>query len=134
MRSDLIFFDTFAESKKGVYRGFIYLILFTVINILWFNLTKDVIYSDLKVDYTKFIPSFFVTGILIGSALGVHLPSSPEKASLYGMLVGLVIYTISNLLLYNFQEKWTFCPMLIDILYGVISTSFIALIGYYIIF
>ena len=79
MRTELVFFDTIKESKKGFIRS---LIAFT------FLAFYDTLF------YQKINMKFLVTWLLLCSSIGVMLPKTTEEASTLGFLIGTVVYGI----------------------------------------
>ena len=64
------------------------------------------------------------------SALGVHNPDSFIKAIVYGGLLGFVIYSCWNSVIYMVHTNWTIWISIIDIIWGTISTSILGGILY----
>ena len=129
MKSTLVFLDNKENSKKGLFRGLVIFPIYILLTLGWFLLTKNSLYSKHidKVSLDRIIIAIFITGVLIVSAIGVHTPNTLCKSIMYGALVGLVIYGVSNTVLLATSKKWGYTISIIDILWGVIST---ALLGY----
>jgi len=131
MKSDIVFFDTFENSKKGTYRGTVIFPLLILLNFIYYNLTKK--YYDKHIDNTSLsrrIASIFISGFLVVSALGIHNPDTVKKAIVFGGLVGLVIYGTNNATLLYTSKKWNYTIAVLDIVWGVISTAFLAFVLY----
>lgn len=134
MKSNIVFFDSFENSKKGTYRGASIFPIFILINIAWYSLTKNIYkkYVD-DVPTDRLWIAMIISGLLIVSALGIHKPSSVQKAVVYAALVGLVVYGVSNASLLASSNKWDYTISTIDTLWGVISTSLLGLILFYVV-
>lgn len=79
MKTELVFFDTIEESRKGFLRSlpaFVFLAFY------------DMIY------YKKVNTKFLVTWLLLCSSIGVMLPETIEEAIVLGFLIGTVVYGI----------------------------------------
>ena len=129
MKSTLVFTDNIENSKRGLFRGLVIFPIYIILTLGWFLLTQKSLYDKHidKVSLSKIIVALTVTSILIVSAIGVHTPNTARKAIVYGALVGLVVYGVSNSVLLATSKKWGYVISLIDIIWGVIST---ALLGY----
>jgi len=132
MKSTLVFVDTKENGKRGTLRGLVILPIYIILTLLWFLLTMKFVYSGSinKTNKFRVLLSLFISGVLIVSAIAVHTPNTMEKAIVYGALVGVVVYGVSNSVLLATSNKWGYTISLIDITWGIISTSFISYILY----
>lgn len=131
MKSSLVFWDTLENSKRGTLRGLIIFPIFIIITLTWYLLMYKIYNKHIdKVSLFRLCISLVLIGLLIVSALGVHTPNTLKKAITYGLLVGLVIYGISNLVLLATSNKWGYKISIIDILWGIISTGFLSFVLY----
>ena len=135
MKSTLIFFDNNKNSQRGTLRGLVIFPIFVILTLIWFTITKKSLYNRHvdKVSKSRLWIAMAISGILIVSALGVHTPNTLLKAVVYAALVGLVIYGVSNSVLLATSNKWSYSIALIDTVWGVISTSLLGFILYYIV-
>lgn len=130
MKSTLIFIDSRKNSKIGTLRGLVIFPIYIILTIIWFTLTK----SLYKNKHNKTIIPLLFSALLIVSALGVHNPDSIKKAVYYGALVGFVIYGFASCLLLYYSNTWNYKISIITILWGIVSTGFLAYILYIITF
>jgi uncharacterized membrane protein len=131
MKSKLVFFDTESNSKKGTLRGFVIFPIFIALTILWFLATHALYKNSIdSVGPWRIAIALIFSGLLIVSALGVHNPDTLKKAAVFGALAGLVIYGVSNLSLLVACKKWSWWIALLDTVWGVLSTTFLAFILY----
>ena len=134
MKSTIVFMDHIENSKRGTLRGFVIFPIFIIMTIIWYFLTKKLYVKHIdKVSTSRLWFAFLMCTLLIVSALGVHTPDTAKKALVYGLLVGFVIYGISNLTLLAVSNKWDYFISLIDTLWGIISTGILSLILFYIV-
>jgi uncharacterized membrane protein len=132
MKSTIVFFDSFENSKRGTLRGLVIFPIFIILTLLWFSLTKKQLYDKHidKVDKYRIWIAIGVSALLIVSALGVHTPNTVKKAVFYSGLLGLVLYGISNITLLSASKKWGYSIAIIDTSWGVLSTSLLGYILY----
>jgi uncharacterized membrane protein len=132
MKSNIVFFDTLENSKKGTLRGLVIFPIFIILTLLWFLLTKKSLYDKHidKVPNSRLWISMGISALLIVSALGIHNPNTLRKAVVFGALVGLVVYGIANAVLLSASKKWDYTISFIDTLWGILSTAFLAYILY----
>lgn len=131
MKSNIVFFDSMENSKRGTLRGIILFPIFIIMSLIWFFITKNWFgkYFD-KTNTGKIVISLIVSGILIVSAITVHNPNSVSEVIVYGALVGLVVYGVANSTLLSVHNKWEYIPAIIDTTWGVASTALMAYILY----
>jgi uncharacterized membrane protein len=132
MKSSIVFFDNLENSKRGTLRGLVIFPIFILLNLLWFFFTKKQLYDKHidTVSTNRLFVSWFLSALLIVSAIGVHTPDSSKKAIVFSALVGFVVYGISNATMLAVSNKWDYLISLIDILWGIFSTSLLGYILY----
>lgn len=132
MKSQIIFFDTVENSKRGTARGAVILPFLLLFSVIWYLVIMKKFYSKHIDDTTIFrkILSVCVIAFMIISALGVHNPDSFKKAIVYGSLLGFVLYSCWNSVLYMIHTNWTIWIAIIDILWGTLSTAILGGILY----
>lgn len=133
MNTKLIFFGSLEESVKGILRGSIALITFIILSYLWYRIIAKLFYSKYyneDISNTKKIVGYSLAVFVLISAIGVQLPSSIKEATVYGSLVGFVLYGFLNGSNLITNKKWDYKITVIDILWGVISSSILSIIVY----
>jgi uncharacterized membrane protein len=136
MRTELIFFETKYESKRGTVRGAVALGCLTVLTFLWYGVAMKSFYKGRidNVSPANFWVGIIVSAFLIISAIGVQLPTNAQTALVYGGLLGAVIYGVSNGTLLMVSNKWTIGLATLDVLWGILSTTMISFLIYRIFF
>jgi uncharacterized membrane protein len=129
MKTELIYFGDFNDSKKGLIRGSIAFVILLLLTSFWFMLTynsfyrktfQDVLGGD-KIKFSaRLIISLLLFYVLICSAIGVQIPSSWREAFVYGGLCCGVVFGTSNLLFVGFFEKYSISTAIIDTLCGIL--------------
>ena len=129
MKSNLVFFDSSENGKRGTLRGLVLFPIFIILTFIWFLLTKKPLYDKHidQVSKSRIYVAILISALLIVSALAVHTPNTVKKAIVYSGLVGFVIYGIYNVVLLATSNKWGYRVAIIDTLWGIITT---ALLGY----
>jgi uncharacterized membrane protein len=117
MKSNLLFFDTFENSVKGFNRGAVILPIFLLLTYIGTYFTENYAVSFIK----GFIFRFII-GIILVSAIGVQLPSSKTNAIVYSLLVGFVVFTITELSIINGIEDLKGRKSIMIVLWGMITT------------
>lgn len=132
MKSDIVFFDSIKNSKRGTLRGAVILPFLLVFSALWYLVIMKDIYNKHidDVNMTRRITGVIVISFLIISALGIHNPDTERKAIFFGGLLGLILYGSWNSVLLMTSQKWPFGLALIDVTWGVISTAVLSWILY----
>lgn len=132
MKSTIIFFDTYQNSIRGTLRGAILIPFIFILSYIWYGIIMKNTYKNhiYYTNYIKKIVSICLSIFIIISAIGVHNPDTLIKAIVYSALVGFVIYGSTNSILIMTLDKWSFKIAIIDILFGIISTSLLGLILY----
>lgn len=132
MKSNIIFFDSLENTKRGALRWLVIFPIFIVLTFLWFLLTKKPLYDKHidNVSISRYIVALIISSLLISSAVGVHNPNNAITAVTYAGLVGLVVYGITNVALLATSNKWGYTVSVIDTLWGVVNTSFLGYILY----
>lgn len=132
MKSTLVFWDNKENSKRGTLRGLVILPIYVIITLVWYSLTKQILYNTSvdTVNNFRLIISLIVSGTLIVSAIAVNTPSISITAITYGALVGLVVYGTANSVLLATSKKWGYTLSVVDTLWGIISTSLLSYILY----
>ena len=135
MRTELTIFDTFSNSKVGLYRGFVLFACFIAIILVYFLITKKRLYDSHidKVSKDRVWIPMFIAGVLIVSAISVNTPTSVKGAILYGSLVGLVVYGITNASMISQSKKWGYGIAIIDTIAGIVTGCILSLILYYLV-
>lgn len=132
MRTELVFFDTTYETKRGTLRAITAMGFFIMLWFLWYGITMENFYKD-KIDRTQntnwWIGSLLTLVVLI-TAIGVQLPKDAKTALFYGALIGTVVYGFLNGVLLMTNNRWTQTTALIDFSYGIISTTIVAFMVY----
>lgn len=113
MKSELMFFDNSENSAIGFYRGLV--TIFPIALSIYF------LFRHVSIDL-KNIVSIFTIALLICSALGVHMPATPEIAITYSFLVGLVVYGSIASVLFS-TGQLSFENVLVLCAGGILSTS-----------
>lgn len=122
MKTELIFFDSFENSKKGTVRGLVAFISLIIFDLIWFSISKNNIYSNvsLKHSLTRTLINSSLVYLVLCSAIGVQLPKNYNEALVYGMLVGFVTYSVFNLTS-NTIFDWNINTAIIDTIAGTIN-------------
>lgn len=118
MKTELIFFDSVNESMKGTTRGLIAFISLIVFDFIWFSLSSKTVYKT--VTKTPNIYAAILVYLILCSAIAVQLPNNYNEALVYGLLVGLVIYSIFNLTSFSIFN-WPLSTAIVDTIVGTIS-------------
>jgi uncharacterized membrane protein len=132
MKSSIVFFDNLENSKRGTLRGMVIFPIFILITLVWFFFTKKPLY-DKHIDTVskdRLWVALSVSALLTVSAIGVHTPNTLQKAVVFSGLVGFVVYGITNATMLATTKKWDYSISLIDILWGIFSTSLLGYILY----
>ena len=120
MKTRLIFFDSFENSKDGFIRGFIVFISLIFFYLIWF---KIVDYSSVINRKKINIYSAIIIWVLLSSALAVQIPSNYKEALTYSALVGLSIFGVFNTVNYTINKNWPIKIAILDTLWGIINCS-----------
>ena len=122
MKTELIFFDSFENSKKGTVRGLVAFISLIIFDLIWFSISKNNIYNNvlLKHSITRTLINSSLVYLVLCSAISVQLPKSYNEALVYGMLVGFVTYSVFNLTS-NAIFDWDINTAIIDTIVGTIN-------------
>lgn len=131
MKSTLVFYDNEENSKRGTLRGLAIFPIYIVLTLVWFLVTKPIYskYID-KVSTFKIIFALLLSGVLMVSAIAVHTPDTVKKATVYGALVGFVVYGVSNAVLLATNDKWGFFISMMDISWGIANTALLSYLLY----
>jgi uncharacterized membrane protein len=132
MKSSIVFFDSFENSKKGTLRGLVIFPIYIILTLIWFYFTKKTIYDKSidDVDKYRLYVSLGISALIIVSAIGVHTPNTTKKAIFYAGSIGLIIYTFRNATLLSSSNKWGYGISVIDTTWGVISSALLGFILY----
>jgi hypothetical protein len=117
MKSNLLFFDNYENSVKGFNRGAIILPIFIFLTYIGTYFTDNYAAS-----YIRGFIIRIIIGIILVSAIAVQLPSSKTNAIVYSLLVGFVIFTISELSIINQNKDLKCRKSLMIVLWGMITT------------
>ena len=136
MRTELAFLDTTYESYRSIMRTVIAFELLLIFSLFWYKMNMETFYHS---KFDNVIPIYFWIGLititfLISSIIAIQIPKNAKTSLIYGMLIGLVIYGCINAVLLMTNFKWTVKTAIIDIIYGIISTSIVAFIVYKVFF
>lgn len=138
MKTELVFFDGLHESKNGTLRGLIAFILLAGFSALWFFITYNWLYksSIQKINSslysTRTIVSFILMYILVCSALAVQLPSSWDNALVYGLLVGLVVFGVGNLISIAIIDNYSILTAIADTVFASLMCGVVSVCVYHI--
>lgn len=119
MKTSLVFFDNKINSYYGTLRG---IVVFTLLIIALTPLIHR--WSGIK------MLSFLVFLLLLCSAISVQLPNSNKNAFVYGLLVGIVVFTTIILLLYNTNYYTNIFYLLLILIYTSLVCGLSSLIVY----
>ena len=93
MRTDLVYFDSLDESRKGTVRALVAILVLIAFDLYYYGETIE----------TQVFP-LLVTWLMVGSALGVMLPRTLEESAVLGFLIGSVVY--GTLAMYIHNDFW----------------------------
>lgn len=135
MLTELTLFDTHHNSTVGVYRGLTLFVCFMIIIFAYFLITKKRLYDKHvdKVNKNRIWIPMIIAGSLIVSAVSVNTPTSAMSACVYGSLVGLVVYGMTNASMVSQSKKWDYSIAIIDTFAGIAVTCMLSLILYFLI-
>lgn len=132
MKISLVFFDSLSNSAKGTARGLIVFLLLVFVNIIWFSITKKMyIPSFQNIPTIRLWIAGILSTILVSSAISVIDIRDADDWSIvitYCMLVGLVVYGVTNLCMTATSVNWSYCSALIDTTWGIFSTALVGFI------
>lgn len=137
MKAELVFFDTVEQGIKGTIRGLVAIVFFVILSVTWYGFLMKKQYKkyiDNDVSVYKRVFAYILINFFVTSAIAVQLPKSDGNALFYGGLVGAVIYTVANSVLLFTNKKWPIKMLLIDVTWGIITTSLISWLIYKIFF
>ena len=140
MKLSLSVFSNLNDSKNCTLKALIAFAILIFINIIYIYLisgtTKLILKKNNKI---KSIVAYLIALVLVASAIAVNNPNEPDnkdttesRAIAYGALVGLVVYSFANVLMFVFIPKWTFFLSLSNTSFGIISIAITSLFTYYI--
>lgn len=138
MKTELIFFDSNHQSKNGTLRGLIAFVMLVGITALWFFFTYKPLYKksvqNLNSSFysARTLISSAIIYILLCSALAVQLPTSWDNAMVYGLLVGLVVFSIANLTFVAVVEQYSILSAIVDTIFGTVLCGVTSVSVYYI--
>ena len=134
MKSSIVFFDNLENSKRGFLRGLVIFPIFILITLVWLFFSKTLYKKHIDtVSKYRLWFSLCIISLLTVSAIGVHTPNTLKKAVVFSALVGFVVYGITNSTMLMVTKKWNYSIFLIDILWGIFSTSLLGYILYIIV-
>jgi uncharacterized membrane protein len=128
MKTKLIYFDTFENSKKGTLRGLIAIITLIICDLIWFQILNYKKEGGVTKKFNYI--SAFISWLLICSAISVQLPNKYKEALVYGILVGLVVYGVFNSTNYAINKDWSLKLSLLDTIWGMIVCGIASSIVY----
>jgi hypothetical protein len=129
MRTELVYFDSEYQSRKGFLRGLAALCFLIIFSFLWYEMIQKPIPSGKKAWV-----AMTIIFVLIASAIGVQLPKDVKTAMVYGALLGLVVYGVSNGMLLLTQCSQSVPWAMAEIGRGVVSTTLTSFLVYKIFF
>ena len=121
MKTQLVLFDSYANSKNGVIRGSIALLSIFLLDMIWFKFSTS-IYKG-KVDGKIRKMGAFIAWFFMACALSVQNPKSLKEAIVYGANVGLVIYAVFNGTTYAINKNWDIKTSLYDTAWGITNCA-----------
>tara|TARA_B100001093_G_C26765959_1_gene987911 strand:- start:838 stop:1236 length:399 start_codon:yes stop_codon:yes gene_type:complete len=127
MKTELIFFDSIENSKKGTKRGLIAFISLIIFDFIWFSFSSKNIYKS--IEKKPNIYCSILIYLILCSAIAVQLPKNYKEALVYGLLVGFVVYSIFNLTSYSIFN-WPLSTAIIDTIMGIINCGIAASLIY----
>ena len=134
MRSDIIFFDSLENSKKGTSRALIIIFVLSIMWFIWYGVLMKQIYvkhinNNMHKSFNVIIQVFLCL-FLISSSIGVHVPNTIKKSLVYGGLVGFVIFGVCNSVLIMTNNKWTYSLAVVDTFFNSVFISISAYVLY----
>lgn len=136
METKLVYFGTTYESQQGTIRGTISIILLIILNLVWLSLTKKMYkkYFDVKeVSKLNMIIGYSLALFVLGSALSIqNEPKSLKVSVVFGALVGFVVYGFANGVYLAVNKDYDLSIVVIDTIWGVVSSAIITAVLYYI--
>ena len=128
MKTTLIYFDSWEESKKGTLRGLVAIISLILCDLVWFQILDYKKEGGVTKNFNYL--SAFLSWLLICSAIGVQLPQKYKEALVYGALVGLVVYGVFNTTNFAINKDWSLKLACLDTLWGMVVCSIASSIVY----
>lgn len=113
-------YDTGSDYIKDIKTTVILFILIIILDFIWYRLIKKD--DDHIKPPCKKILGIMLALMLLGISLAKYFATSSGRAFLYGMITGLIIYLIYNILC----NTWS----ILDIIYGMLSLGFTAWVIY----
>lgn len=134
MRSNIVFFDSLENSKKGTSRALIVIFVLSIMWFVWYGILMNKVYikhidDNTPISFRIIIPVCLCL-FLISSSIGVHTPDTMKKAVVYGGLVGFVIFGVCNSVLLMTNNRWTYNLVVIDTFFNSICTGIAAYVLY----
>jgi len=123
-----------------IYLYLLTLPVFFAIDMLWLGLIAKNIYQEQLGHYLKTNPNWpaaiifyliYIIGIIIFAVLP-NINKEPPKAAIFGALFGFFAYATYDLTNYSTIKNWPLGIVIIDIIWGTILTSTVALVSYFI--
>ena len=133
-------FNSLEESRKGTLRSLIAFSFLVLFNLIYFYLIGNNLRAQYRRDDKKFTYiciAYFLSLVLVTSAIGVQLPNTvgtnPATAQVvtYGLCLGLVVYGFLNINMYTMFKNWSFAIALRYTAFGIVSVTLSALFTYY---
>ncbi len=128
MKTQLIFFSSWKESKKGTLRGLVAIITLILCDLVWFQILDYKKEGGVTKKFNYI--SAFLSWLLICSAIGVQLPNKYKESLVYGLLVGLVVYGVFNTTNYAINKDWSLKLTILDTIWGMIVCSIASSVVY----
>jgi len=113
---------------------------FLLIDLLWLGVIAKPIYQKLLGNFLSsqvnwpaamIFYAFYVVGIFIFAVVPAAEKNSVSQSLITGALFGFFAYMTYELTNYSTMNGWPWQIVVIDIIWGAVLTSIVALIGYY---
>jgi len=114
---------------------------FLVVDLLWLGVFAKKFYKSQIGEFMKASPNWIAAGIfyalfIVGIMIFCVIPSveknSITHALIYGALFGFFTYMTYEMTNYAVIKNWPFTIVPVDILWGVVLTTIISAVGFYI--
>jgi len=137
MYTTLVMSENVQTSLHGALRSVVAFVYIIVISFVWYKLIMKKYYdkhlSKVRMNLSKILAVILALG-LVSAALAVQLPKSLSEATLYGVLVGVVVFGVCNLVSVAYVKGWDWEITIVDTLFGVFVCATASMILYSIFF
>ena len=125
MEITLRFIDTPSESKNGIVRGVVAIVILLLICFVWYGFVFVGWRKYIRLEFnSRSVIACFIFLFLLSSAICVSHPPSATVALAYGALVGLVVAGTSNAFYVMANKKYPLSMAVLDTVFGVVLASF----------